>query len=96
MAYYRIQVQKQDQTECGYQWRELEPAEFELIITGARPLGDASAQTLNSTDVDPTFDNAPVYYAAIWDPLLNSWIGSVDPLLVSAYYTSLAHARPGS
>lgn len=96
MAYYRIKVQKQDGTERGYQWRELDITEFESIITGNQPLGDDQAQMLNSTDVDPTFDNLPVVYSAVWDPLINDWIGPVDPALVNAYYTSLAAERPGA
>lgn len=83
---YRLKIQKQNGAYLGYQWSELSREDFQAIIQGALPL---------VRNVDPFFNDPTAVYAAIWDPLLETWISNVDPLLVDAYYTSLNHENPG-
>tara|TARA_R110000796_G_scaffold172364_1_gene289358 strand:- start:2337 stop:2618 length:282 start_codon:yes stop_codon:yes gene_type:complete len=78
--YYRLQVGTVDGIECGYQWREIDIALFTSIGTGAKPEGDAEAQTRDSTEENTAGQNRTMYYLAVWNQDINDWTNSItDP-----------------
>jgi len=91
--FYRISVGTADGEQRGHQWRELPIDLFTQIITGQTPLGDADAQTRDSTAVRADAANRPMHYLAIWGN--TGWIDSATTLQASEYYTTLGQATPG-
>jgi hypothetical protein len=92
--YYRIKIGPVTGQERGYQWRELDIDLFTQIITGQQPLGDADAQSRDSTAVRADAENRPMHYLAIWgNP---GWIDSATALQASDYYTSVGRETPGT
>jgi hypothetical protein len=91
---YRIKIGTSDGLERGYQWRELEIDLFTQIITGQRPLGDADAQTRDSTEVRADAENRPMHYLAIWGT--DGWIDSANILQASDHYNTLGQETPGA
>jgi hypothetical protein len=91
--FYRIKIGTESGLHRGHQWRELEFDLFSQIITGQKPLGDADAQTRDSTAVRADADNRPMHYLAIWGN--TDWIDSATTLQASDYYTSVGRETPG-
>lgn len=93
--YYRLQITTDSGEEKGYQWRELDIDLFTQIITGQRPIGDADAQSRDSTQVDTAGENRPMYYSAIWSDSAG-WINSATAMQASEYYNTLGQETPGA
>jgi len=93
--YYRLSCILESGLSRGYQWRELDSATFVAVATGTRPQGDAEAQTRDSTDIDSTFTNAPVYYGAVWIPG-TGWINDMTQAAAEAVFTACGQEKAGT
>lgn len=91
--YYRLSCITESGESRGYQWRELDSATFIAIATGTRPLGDAEAQTRDSTDIDSTFGNGTIYYGHVW---ADGWQTDLSTAEAEALYLTAGHQTPGA
>jgi hypothetical protein len=92
--YYRLSCVLQDGTLRGYQWREIDQATFATIAAGQRPVGDAAAQTRDSTKFDPTHTNATVYYGHVWNS--TGWINNLTAEQAQELYATSGREQAGT
>lgn len=64
--FYRISCVTRDGDMRGHQWREFSQDDFVQIAQGRRVLADPTAQILNSSSIDASFDDGPVYFQHVW------------------------------
>ena len=91
--YYRLSCVIAGGVIRGYQWRTCSEDLFVAVATGTQPLGDADAQTRNSTAVDPTYDGAPVYYGHVW---YGGWITDLETIQAQELYPLAGQPEPGA
>lgn len=92
---YRLEVTNQAGIVRGYQNRDtLDIETFTQIVTGQKPLGDADAQTRDSTAIDSSFTNLPCYYTAVFNDDTNDWVRSADPADIDRLYQECYHDFP--
>ena len=91
--FYRLNVGTQPGESRGYQWRELEQAEFVSIATGTRPLGDTEAQTRDSTQVRADAYNRPMHYLGVWH---DGWKTDLSESEAQALYAVAAFEKAGA
>lgn len=92
--FYRLACVLADGTLRGYQWRDIDQATFVEIATGTPVLGDADAQTRDSTEFDPTHTNAAVYYGAVWSS--TGWQKNLTAEQAADLYQTTGRERAGA
>jgi len=92
--WHRLRIGTLAGEECGYQWRDIDFALFAAVLAGERPLGDAEAQSRDSTDWDTAAQNRAMHYLAVWNTDTQAW--STGSESADTAYTAWAAAGAGS
>lgn len=93
--FYRLSCILQDGTIRGYQWREVDQATFVAIATGQRPVGDADAQSRDSTQWDTEAQNRTIYYGHVHKPD-HGWITDLSTAEAEALYLTAGYEQAGA
>jgi len=64
--FYRLGCVTKEGQARGHQWRQITQEDFVKLAQGRRVLADAQAQILNSSQIDTSFDDGPVYFQYVW------------------------------